>query len=92
MPANRENVDAAKEGSTGHSREADKSHRDTVRDLINDVGDVLKRGEDTKWKDHGNTPDPPRTGEHPGRDHSGGRASDDIHDGPRREHGNHIDR
>jgi len=92
MPANRENVDAAKDGSTGHSREADKTHRDSLRDLINDVGDVLKRGEDKKWKDHGNTPVPPRTGERPGRDHSGGRASDDIHDGPRNPEPNRGDR
>lgn len=92
MPASRENVDAADEGSTGHSREADNTHRDRVRDLINDVGEVLKRGEDKKWKDHGNTPAPPHTGEHPGRDYSDGRANDDIHDGPRKREGNRGDR
>lgn len=42
MPANRENVDAAKDGSTGGSREAGKTHRDRVRDLINDVREVGK--------------------------------------------------
>jgi len=90
--SNREYVDASDSGPTGSSNEADKSHRDRIHDLSNDVADAISRGEDKKWQDQGNTPSPPRTGEHPGRDYSDGGANDDIHDGPRRRERDRIER